>query len=215
MTTIIKPQQERSRKSLERLLDASATHIARGNFENVSIAEIAKSADVSVGTFYGRFKNKAALFDVVQEQVFNDALKDIDARITEFIHQANKQSPTRLKTLVDFIVDLTDRLYRNNSGIFRAIFLHTRTQRDPELLERVAAFNRACLTAGDRVFAVAQAAHIHETSLEHWRKGLEIIAVYLRESILFGQPIATGAPHEPEVMKQAAATMFLSFLKQG
>ncbi len=211
---LIKPQQERSKKSLERLLNASALQIATGNFESISVAEIARQANCSVGTFYGRFQNKAALFHVVQERVFDKALSYVDARIDKFTEQSTIPPAARTDLeAVNFAIEVAVDLYTEHRGIFRAIFLHTRSVQDPALLERVERFNAACMQASMRIFETTQ----HSNSLglnDKWRNGLEIILVYLRESILFGDPIATGEAHQLPLMKKVAAAMFSAFLSR-
>ena len=59
--------QARSRESLERLLIATETLLARGRtLEDLKVAEIAAEAGLSVGAFYARFKNKASLLPLLQ-----------------------------------------------------------------------------------------------------------------------------------------------------
>jgi len=217
-TLLIKPLQKRSKHSLERLLNASADQIATGNFENVSVAEITRQAKCSVGTFYGRFQNKAALFHVVQERVFNTALGYIDSKINDFEAgnlELTMPSPARRSRVdaVNFSVDLAVDLYSQHRGIFRAIFLHTRTKQDPALIERVQQFNAACMQASIRILKATGHGQSVE-AVKSWQDGFEIIAVYLRESILFGNPVDTGNPYDLTAMKEVAASMFSAYLEQ-
>lgn len=55
------PLQDRSQKTMERLLVAAEARIIKVGFEKATIAEIAKQADSSVGAFYARFSDKDAL----------------------------------------------------------------------------------------------------------------------------------------------------------
>jgi AcrR family transcriptional regulator len=58
----VQPQQDRSQRTLQALLDAAEALLAEGRaFDEVSVAELAAHAGVSVGAFYGRFKTKADL----------------------------------------------------------------------------------------------------------------------------------------------------------
>jgi len=217
-TLLIKPQQKRSKQSLERLLNASAQQIAAGNFETVSVAEITRQANCSVGTFYGRFQNKAALFHVVQQRVFEKALAFADSRIADFISDVSPSSDTHpaLRSELDaagFAIDLAVDLYSENRGIFRAIFLHTRTLQDPALMERVQQFNAACMQASIRILS-ATGKDQSPAMIKNWQNGFEIIVVYLRESILFGNPVDTGSPHNLAAMKSVAAGMFSAYLSE-
>jgi AcrR family transcriptional regulator len=55
------PQQRRSRESLERVLRAGEELLSASGYDGFTIAEVSRSAKVSVGSVYGRFENKDAL----------------------------------------------------------------------------------------------------------------------------------------------------------
>jgi DNA-binding transcriptional regulator YbjK len=54
-------RQERSQRTLERLLDAAEAVIGEKGFADASVGNICTRAGVSVGTFYRRFRDKHAL----------------------------------------------------------------------------------------------------------------------------------------------------------
>jgi AcrR family transcriptional regulator len=56
------PQQRRSRESLERVLKAGEKLLAQNGYDGFTISEVSRRAKVSVGSVYGRFKSKDALF---------------------------------------------------------------------------------------------------------------------------------------------------------
>lgn len=56
-----KPVQDRSRRTLESLLDATEALLAERRFEDIPIAEIILRAGSSTGSFYARFPSKEAL----------------------------------------------------------------------------------------------------------------------------------------------------------
>jgi AcrR family transcriptional regulator len=60
--------QERSQRTLERLLDAAEAEIRDKGYTDASVAEIARRAGCSVGTVYRRFRDKAALFQALDER---------------------------------------------------------------------------------------------------------------------------------------------------
>ncbi len=55
------PRQRRSRKTLDRLVEACEGLLQEKPFEEISVADIARRGRSSVGAFYGRFKGKDAL----------------------------------------------------------------------------------------------------------------------------------------------------------
>jgi AcrR family transcriptional regulator len=61
-------RQERSQRTLERLLDAAEGVIREKGFGEAAVAEIAARAGCSVGTFYRRFRDKQALLHALDER---------------------------------------------------------------------------------------------------------------------------------------------------
>ena len=61
-------RQERSQRTLERLLDAAEVVIREKGFADATVADIARRADCSVGTFYRRFRDKRALLHALDER---------------------------------------------------------------------------------------------------------------------------------------------------
>lgn len=61
-------KQVRSRRTFERLLDASEVVIAQRGFDSATVTEICERAEVSVGAFYRRFESKEGLLQVLHER---------------------------------------------------------------------------------------------------------------------------------------------------
>jgi AcrR family transcriptional regulator len=61
-------RQERSQRTLERLLDAAEAVIREKGFGEAAVADIAARAGCSVGTFYRRFRDKHALLHALDER---------------------------------------------------------------------------------------------------------------------------------------------------
>ncbi len=72
------PVQERSQKTMERLLAAAEARIVEVGFEKATIADIAKRADSSVGAFYARFNDKDALLRCLLDRFVFEAKATMD-----------------------------------------------------------------------------------------------------------------------------------------
>ncbi len=84
---LIEPQQERSKKSLVKVIDAAVTLFCEKGYDATSIAEISRIAKVSVGAIYTRFSDKRAILQTVigsyyrTRKIQYDAIIDkVDAR---------------------------------------------------------------------------------------------------------------------------------------
>lgn len=78
LTWVRPPQQERSQKRLERMLDAAEALILEIGAENLTVAEVARRADSSVGAFYSRFRDKDGLLRYVFQRFYEEALATAD-----------------------------------------------------------------------------------------------------------------------------------------
>lgn len=72
------PVQERSQRTMERLLGAAEARIVEVGFEKATIADIAKRADSSVGAFYARFQDKDALLRCLLDRFVFEAKATMD-----------------------------------------------------------------------------------------------------------------------------------------
>ncbi|MDQ1204819.1 TetR/AcrR family transcriptional regulator [Microbacterium sp. SORGH_AS_0862] len=73
------PRQERSRRTLERVLDAGADVFAAHGYEGLTIAEVCRIAKTSPGAVYTRFESKAVLVRAVHDHVLTALSAELDA----------------------------------------------------------------------------------------------------------------------------------------
>jgi AcrR family transcriptional regulator len=119
-TSILQPpRQRRARETEQALLAAGRKLLAERDFASVSVAQIAAACQVSVGAFYGRFRDKMAFFDALRTMVMEES----DASVARYMaeHRWN-EVPTRQ------IVEKTMRFLvngcHNNRGVIRASLKH-------------------------------------------------------------------------------------------
>lgn len=67
------PRQRRARETEQALLGAGRELLAKRDFAAVSVAQIAAACQVSVGAFYGRFRDKMAYFEALRALVMEGA----------------------------------------------------------------------------------------------------------------------------------------------
>lgn len=68
------PKQNRSRRTLERIVDASLELLATEGPDGLTVHKVVAKAGSSVGSFYARFKGKEDLLDYLGERVWTEAL---------------------------------------------------------------------------------------------------------------------------------------------
>jgi len=121
------PQQARSRETLERLLDAAEAFLERSPFDQISVAEIARQADVSVGNIYNRFPDKTALLEEVFARHEHVRTNWFAARLAPERWRDNS-----LAERVSGLVGLLVSHFTARPGLTRAFIMYYRTHRDRE-----------------------------------------------------------------------------------
>ncbi len=116
------PLQQRSRDRQKALLSTGLRLTASHQWSKVTVAEIAASSGMSVGTFYTRFRDKQAYLEVLVTLVADQMRQHMDEYVE--LELAKKQTATKL--LNSFVSHSIDT-YAKLEGVFRASVL-TRTE---------------------------------------------------------------------------------------
>lgn len=175
------PRQARSRASLERMLDAAEGLLDDRYFHELRIEEIARRANVSIGSLYCRFPNKDAILIALYErykQELSELIPDAEIRSAE-----GKPLRPRVAVLVKWLLERS----RRRRGLLRALIMEVRlhperyqaqgsqlscaamrffegyllpnrdeiTHRDPVTAIRMACFAASCVLREKVVFSIA------------------------------------------------------------
>jgi AcrR family transcriptional regulator len=134
----VAPKQKRGHETRARLIGACLRLVENRPFEQISIAEIAAEAGMSVGNFYRRFRSKEAilpdLFDAYEARyaAFSAEMR----RVEDFGHPD-------LDVRVRALVHHTMSLFRESRGLIRSLNLFS--QLHPELVPPAALERRGQL----------------------------------------------------------------------
>ncbi|BDI61330.1 TetR/AcrR family transcriptional regulator [Qipengyuania nanhaisediminis] len=77
------PRTERGRKTLRKLLDASATEFGERGFHEASVSSITRRAGVALGTFYTYFDSKDALFRALVKDMSGNVMASARAAMRD------------------------------------------------------------------------------------------------------------------------------------
>ena len=121
---IIEPKQARSKETQKKLLTALHQCLEEKFFEHISIQELATKANVSVGSYYRRFKNKESLLPLL----YADFGNDLQGWVTQF--EANTFNS--LEQTIDELVHQTVSFLAGRISVFRTLHLNSRLH--PEML---------------------------------------------------------------------------------
>jgi AcrR family transcriptional regulator len=114
------PVQARAHATRDALLAAGRALLADRDFDALSIADLAGRAGLSVGSFYGRFRDKEAYIDQLQLQVTTEW---VDAATRMF--DAQRARGADATAIVRELCATVVRLLRTDAGFLRAALRHT------------------------------------------------------------------------------------------
>jgi len=120
-------KQERSRATRKKLVASCLDLVDQRPFDQVSVAEIAKGAGVSVGNFYRRFSSK--------EGILPDLYEAYETRFAVYASSFAAGGSTEADSGVDpwdFLVGRIVTFMQDNRGLIQALHLHGRLH--PEIV---------------------------------------------------------------------------------
>lgn len=109
------PQQARSQDTLDRILDAAEVLVTEKGFADTTVAEVARRAGSSVGSFYNRFHDKDGLLYALYERYFEQATATADAALDPARWEGVGIAEI-LRAVTRFLVEI----YRERAGLIRA-----------------------------------------------------------------------------------------------
>ena len=127
--TTLKPQQERSRRTLERLLSATVRTLHESGLEGATIPRIARAAGVSPAAIYRRFKDKqdllrAALLEMLETSQAQNRLLQAKALTGRGLVEASRR-----------FIELTFAQYRQRGQLLGALNQFMQADNDSEFVQ--------------------------------------------------------------------------------
>jgi len=131
-------KQERSKETRRKLVASCLELVDRRPFDQVTVADIAKEADVSVGNFYRRFSSK--------ERILPDLYAAYEERFASFAEEFSEGERTETddpRAGWDFLIGRIVAFLEDNRGLVQALHLHGRLH--PEIVPPTSYDRRASL----------------------------------------------------------------------
>lgn len=119
---VLRAVQPRAEATRDALLGAGRRLLNERDFEAMSIADLAAANGLSVGSFYGRFRDKEAYFSLLQEMVTTEW-----AETTQREFDARKLAGWTAGRIVVLVATRVVSIYRSDRGFIRAALRHAST----------------------------------------------------------------------------------------
>jgi len=122
---VVRPRQERSRKSLDELVSAAETLLKSRPLEAISVGEICRAAGLTTGAFYARFPSKEALMPLLYQRYQDWLAVEGKARF-----DAVKWETLSLEEAGEQIGRVLIGFFRKRTWLLRAATLFARARSD-------------------------------------------------------------------------------------
>lgn len=198
------PQQNRSQETLDRILDAAEQVLAEKSFGEATLAEIMERAGVTVGAFYRRYPDKAALLRHLDERFFAEMLSRAEA----LFEPARWEAQTARALIEQFCLEAVE-VYSARRGLLRSLFLRART--DTVLQESALAVNRQFIAHLHRLLLARRDELTHPNPERAIELGFMMMVGSLRELVVFGETWPSPPAHSPDLAGEIAR-MYCGYL---
>jgi AcrR family transcriptional regulator len=200
------PQQARSRETMIQILDATALILETKTFEELTIAEVVLKAGTSVGAFYGRFNEKEALLQALDERFFQEFEESTIALMNPYNWVGRSTG-----YIIGSVTRLILEIYSNNKGVLRSLNLKARLYGDSRFKEREhRAWNVLFPRFQDTLLS-------HQNEITHpnpslaVRLGFQQMFFSMRE-ILLWEPLRENVPYDNEELITELTRAYLAYL---
>jgi AcrR family transcriptional regulator len=192
------PRQARSQETLQRFLDATQQLLEERPFDEITVADIVRRADRTVGSFYARFDDKYAVLYELVEHVF--------ARISDVVRAFCDPVRWDGQPVSEFVsesVRLNVQAYRRTGSLFRAAFAAaTLDERFRDLRVQVMQF----CAEQQKQFLLTRAAELRcPDPARASDQMFELVAAALDHELLFGRFTATSPTSDVDLVADLTA----------
>lgn len=202
---VSKPKQQRSRKTMEKILDTAQQMLVASTFEKSSIQEIVNKASSSVGSFYSLFKTKSNLLECLLDR-YQDWLNQIAQELKAQNHPID--IVVRTKILIQEYI----RINKQESGMLRARHIYnitnlrsipeSRLKKNEQFIHELEQFFEPCLSEINHTNPRSALTFI-----------LKVIDVYIENSIIHGEMVNDDKSSEKyKELEEECVCLFLSYL---
>ncbi|MEM7199405.1 MAG: helix-turn-helix domain-containing protein [Planctomycetota bacterium] len=200
------PQQDRSRRTRDKILAATEALLRQKTFEQVTVSAIVRRAGATVGSFYNLFDDKDALLPHLYQRhaaAMEAAVAALEQRVA-----------ARRRGLVPVVRDVVAAivaLHQQQHGLLRALVLRGQTQPQARRAERPPEMDAL-------VPRIAALVAIHRTEIRHPQParaaavGLVAVLAMAREYLLFPQTTAYAVPLPDHALPRELTRLYLRYL---
>jgi AcrR family transcriptional regulator len=199
------PKQARSERTLYRILEAAEELIAEKGLAGLSIPEVARRANSSVGGFYARFRDKNELLRALEERHFKHLSEHLDA-VADAARWQNATAAEIVRGAVDELVDVTNfHRHMMVAFLFRSI-------QDPVIREDALRFRREAEERIRQLLLTQCEDFDHPDPGLAIDLGIQTAFALMQQHVLIESTRAGGRLLSDEELKREISTIFMRYV---
>ena len=199
-------QQDRSRETAARLLQATEDVLEKRGVRGASVPEIARQAGVSPASIYRRFTDKDGLLREVFERFFERAI----AANAEALKPSRWVAST-LETSVCALVSGMVAAYSQRPGLLRAVISYSERHPDPVFRRRAGELRKRSMAGMEKIILLHANEINHPEPRKAVRIALQLVSLALKERISPTNKVR-GRALPAEELRRELCRIFLGYL---
>ena len=204
---IRRAKQARSEETNQRIVDAAIALLEKKRLDEITVADIARKAGVSVGGFYARFESRDALFFSFEHEFFEHLLAEAD-----LVLDPARWVKGHIPEIIEAYVHMAVSAFRRERTMLRQVALRSRGVADPAFRERVNAVNLRLHGAFRALLRVRRDEIPHPNPEAAIDLGLTFVSAAMRETILFPEMCRHLTPLSDEALIRELVRAYASYL---
>lgn len=205
LRTVSEPKQARSEETLRRLLNAAEALIVEKGHRAVSIPDIARRADSSVGGFYARFRDKNELLRALEERHFQELSERVE-RLADPLRWAGADTAAIVEAAVAELVAIT----REKRPIIAAFLANA--LEDPVLLEGGLRFRRSVEERLSVLFLSRRDEMSHPEPALAIELAIQTAFAIMQQHVLIEETRAQGRALSDDELRREITTLVLRYV---
>jgi AcrR family transcriptional regulator len=187
-----RPQQDRSRKTLDRYYAAGKRLFAATAVSEVTIPQLVEAAESSVGAFYARFAGKDEYLAAFYRHYFAETRERLMNQLG-----ANQWKGATSEQMVRGVVSQRAEYYISGRKLLANLMTHVRLTNDKRFMEPARALSDDMFARLQSLFAYRRSDLPGAPTADAIRNGFLTAEAGIREFFLFGRGAASAsvAPH--------------------
>ncbi len=209
-TWLHSPKQERSRSTSRKIIRAASKLLRGRPLEQVSVAEIARSAGISVGGYYARFSSKESLLSALYDDCLRKATRVLDEAMKE-----ERWIGQPIREVIRAYLDVAMRFFCKHRLIVRQVIQRARDDRKSALGKAVSEFNTFAHGRITTLLTQRCREIRHEDPASAALFGVRVVSAALRDFALFGAKRVVYGSAEAEAMLDELTRIYVAYLKSS